>query len=107
MPHYRKYRAGAYIPRILEILAASPSPMTRGQIAAQMGVSPTNMATAMLDLTRSGEIVKLPHTPHVAASYRLPIRKPAVHHDKRTWYSPQAFPWNVPCEVSLPKEPWA
>lgn len=103
----RKYTTTAYIPRVLAVLAESKSPMTRKQIAAVIGTTPESIATAMLDLTRSGEVVKIPHTPHVAATYRLPVKAPVTHHSTRVWTAPQAFPWNVAAPVTLPREPWA
>ena len=112
MGHKRKYTTTAYIPIIQQILAESGRPMTRKQIAAQIGTTPESIATAMLDLTRSGGIVKLPHTNAVAATYRLPIDITAVSsadpsRPKRTWVAPKAFPWSETSPVSLPLEPWA
>ena len=103
----RKYTTTAYIPRILDALANSRAPLSRRQIAQEIGAAPESIATAMLDLTRSGEVVKIPHTPHVAATYRLPVKAPVTHHSTRVWTAPQAFPWNVAAPVTLPREPWA
>jgi hypothetical protein len=112
MGHPRKYTTTAYIPRVLGVLAESQSPMTRKQIAAVIGTTPESIATAMLDLTRSGGIVKLPHTNAVAATYRLPIilptkgeAEPPVR--KRVWHTPRAFAYSETSPVSLPLEPWA
>lgn len=112
MGHQRKYTTTAYIPRVLAVLAESKSPMTRKQIAAVIGTTPESIATAMLDLTKSGSIVKLPHTNAVAATYRLPITlrdkgeaAPAVR--KRVWHTPRAFAYSETSPVSLPLEPWA
>jgi hypothetical protein len=112
MGHKRKYTATAYIPRVLAALSASKSPMTRRQIAAVIGTTPESIATAMLDLTKSGGIVKLPHTNAVAATYRLPIILPphveaAQMVRKRTWHTPKAFAYSETSPVSLPLEPWA
>jgi hypothetical protein len=112
MGHPRKYTTTAYIPRVLDVLAGSKSPLTRKQIAAVIGTTPESIATAMLDLTRSGGIVKLPHTNAVAATYRLPIMlrekaeaAPPVR--KRVWHTPRAFAYSETSPVSLPLEPWA
>lgn len=103
----RKYRAGAYIPRIVQVLTDTHKPLTRREIAGALGTSPESIATAMLELTRTGQVVKLAHTPAVAATYRLPIHIPKLDHDKRTWLSPKAFAWTEQVPVSLPREPWA
>jgi hypothetical protein len=113
MGQVRKYRTGAYIPRVLQVLADSPRPMTRKQIAAVIGTTPESIATAMLDLTKSGGVVKLPHTPAVAATYRLPVEaavaasKSNAARPRRVWAAPRMFPWTETAPVSLPLEPWA
>jgi len=112
MGHLRKYNTTAYIPRVLAVLAESKSPMTRKQIAAVIGATPESIATAMLDLTKSGSIVKLPHTNSVAATYRLPITlrnngEAAPSVCKRVWHTPRAFAYSETSPVSLPLEPWA
>jgi hypothetical protein len=107
MGHPRKYTASAYAPKILDVLKVSPKPLTRRQIAQAMQTKPECISTAMLELTRTGAVVKLPHTPHVAATYRLPIHTPRTQHVTRSWTAPQAFPWNAVAPVSLPAEPWA
>lgn len=112
MGHKRKYTATAYIPRVIGALARSKTPLTRKQIAAEIGTTPESIATAMLDLTRSGGIVKLPHTNAVAATYRLPIditSSPAAdpQRPKRTWMAPRSFAWSDTSQVSLSREPWA
>lgn len=100
-----KYRPGAYIPRILALLADTPVALTRKQIAAALKTSPESIATAMLELTQTGQVAKLPHTTGVAATYRLPHIR--VHKcETRTWHTTAPFAWSPRFPITMPAYPW-
>lgn len=101
-----KHRPGAYMPRILAVLAETHRPLTRKQIAEAIGALPESISTAMLELTRTGQVEKTCRERGFSATYRIAAERPQ-RAQTRKWESVSLFPWSPTAEVTLPREPWA